>query len=108
MPGPQRISEGKAAEGVNPKRNKNSSNLGKSSRLLADTETLKRGKTNTIQRRTDKLIPAKQIKLFWLTIGLILVPGSKTASEIAIPKDKQQIINGTMIIVSMNIFQRGA
>ena len=74
MPGPKRISEGKAATGVNPKINKNNNNFGKSSRLLVETEILKKGKINAIQRKMHKLMPKRQIKLFLPITGFILPP----------------------------------
>ena len=107
MPGPQRINDGSADKGVSPKKNKKSNNLGKSSKLFEETETLKRGKINTIQRKTHKQVPKKQIKLFLPMIGVFLAARpNKTASETAKPEKIQQSIKGTTIIAIKIIFRR--
>ena len=105
MPGPQRINDGSADTGVIPKKNKKSNNLGRSSKLFEEAETQKRGKINTIQRKTHKQVPKKQIKLFLPMIGF-LAARPKTASETAKPEKIQQSIKGTTIIAIEIIFRR--
>ena len=106
MPGPQRINDGSADKGVSPKKNKESNNLGKSSKLFVETETLKRGKINTIQRKTQKQVPKKQIKLFLSMIGFFVAARPKTARETAKPEKIQRSIKGTTIIAIKIIFRR--
>ena len=74
---------------MNPKRNKNSNNLGKSSRLLAETETLKKGKINATQRKMHKIIPKKQMKLLLPITAFFLPPRYRVTSEKANPEHKQ-------------------
>ena len=93
---------------MNPKRNKNSNNLGKSSRLLVETEILKNGKINAIQRKMHKLTPKKQIKLFLPITDFIFHPKQSAASEKANPEHREKNISGTTIIASINIHERGA
>jgi len=56
---------------------------------LAETEILKKGKINAIQRKMHKIIPKKQMKLLLPITALFLPPRQRVTSEKANPEHKQ-------------------
>ena len=88
LPGPQSISAGSEATGVNPSKNVHNKYAEKPSMLSEETTPVGINATNNVQTKTPKHIPKKQARLFLPSFGFFRPIKYNAMRERRIPKPR--------------------